>query len=98
MGSPPQVSDLQGASRMTGGVLRGRAQGNIYNNADSAPDIYTAPRKGRVFIYQSPRDPKTTKPDASVMSEVTPQLKPVLKTLARRFSPVSSKSYFFYVS
>jgi hypothetical protein len=81
---------------MTGGIFCGRAQGNVFNHADSAPEVYTAPRKGRVFIYQSPRDPKTTKPDTSIMSEVTPHLKPVLKTLARRFSPVSSKSYFFH--
>jgi hypothetical protein len=26
--------DLQGASCMVGGVLRGRAQGNVYNMAD----------------------------------------------------------------
>lgn len=95
MESPPPV--LQGASRTTGGILRGRAQGNVFNYADDTHEPYIAPRKGKVFIYQSPRDPKTTKADISITSEVTPHLKPVLKTLARRFSPVSSKLHSFYI-
>jgi len=80
-----------GASGVTGGILRGRAHGNVFNHADGEDDIYVAPRKGKVFIYQSRRDPMTEKPDMSIMSEVTPQLKPVLKMLAHKFSPVSSK-------
>ena len=93
MASPPRHA-LQGASRMTGGVLRGRAYGNVFNHADGEDETYAAPCKGKVLIYQSPRDPKNNKPDTSITSEVTPQLKPVLKKLARRFSPVSSKLYF----
>ena len=69
------------------------AQGNIFNHADGIDDIYVAPSKGRVYIYQSPQDPRIKKGETSIMSEVTPQLKPILKTLARRFSPVSSKSF-----
>lgn len=96
MASPSPVHALQGASRMTGGILRGRAHGNVFNHADGEDETYTAPRKGRVFVHQSPRDPKNknSKAETSIMSEVTPQLKPALKALARRLSIVSSKSYF----
>ncbi|KAF8220525.1 hypothetical protein L208DRAFT_1333241 [Tricholoma matsutake] len=37
MASPPGTPsrhELQGASHITGGILRGRAQGNVYNIAD----------------------------------------------------------------
>ena len=37
MGSPPAPA-LQGASRMTGGIFRGKAYGNIANHADF-PDL-----------------------------------------------------------
>ena len=89
MASPP-ISP-QGASRMTGGILRGRAHGNVFNHADGGDEIHVGPRKGKVFVYQSPRDPMAHKPDMSITSEVTPQLKPILKSLARRFSPVRSE-------
>ena len=85
------LADLQGASRMTGGILHGRAQGNVFNHADGEGESYAALWKGKVLIYQSPQDPKTNKADLSITCEVTPQLKPILKTLARMFSPVSSK-------
>ena len=90
MESPPPIS-ANGASRTTGGILCGRAQGNVFNYADSEHGNYAAPRKGKVYIYQSSRDPRTEKSDTSILSEVTTQLKPILKTLAQRFSPVSSK-------
>jgi len=96
MASPPATPSasrdaLQGASRMTGGILRGRALGNVFNHADGEDEIQVVPRKGKVFIYQSPQDPMAHKPDMSIVSEVTPQLKPILKTLARKYSPVRSE-------
>ena len=78
---------------MTGGVLRGQAFGNVFNHADGKDNIYIGPRKGRVLIYQSPKDPMNHKLDMSITSEVTSQLKPVLKSLAWRYSPVWSKWY-----
>ena len=90
MGSPPR-SILQGASRTTGGVLRGLALGNVFNHADGEDKVYVGPRKGKVLVYHSPKDPMNHKPDMSITSEVTPQLKPVLKSLARKYSPVRSK-------
>ena len=85
--SPPR-NTLQGASRMTGGKLHGRALGNIFNHADGEDNIYLGARKGKVLVYQTPKDPMDHKPDMSITSEVAPRLKPVLKTLARKYSPV----------
>jgi len=93
MASPPPIS-ANGASRTTGGILRGRAHGNVFNHADGADPIHVAPRVGKVYVYQSPRVPDPKNSETSIKCEVTPQIKPVLKALARRFSPVSSKSYF----
>ena len=87
----PSRNALQGASRTTGGVLHGQAYGNIFNHADGDGEVHIAPRKGKVLIYQSPRDPTTNTPDMSIMSEVTPHLKPVLKNLSQKFLPVRSK-------
>ena len=92
MASPPSISH-KGASQTTGGILCGQAQGNIFNHAD-ADDISQAPHKGKVYIHQSPQDPDPKTAETSITSEVTPYLKPVLKTLAQRFSPVSSKLFF----
>lgn len=93
MGSPPPI-DANGASRTTGGILRGRAHGNVFNHADAADLIHVGPRMGKVYVYQSPRVPDSKSSETSIKCEVTPQLKPVLKALARRFSPVSSKLFF----
>ena len=90
MTSPPRDA-LQGASQMTGGVLRGQAVRNAFNHADGEDNIYVGPRKGKVLVYHSPKDPMTHNPDMSIILEVTPQLKPVLKSLARKYSPVRSK-------
>ena len=67
---------------------------NVFNHADGADPIHIAPRVGKVYVYQSPQvsDPKNC--ETSIKCEVTPQIKPVLKALAWRFSPVSSKLYF----
>ena len=75
--------------------MRGHAQGNVFNHADGPDQIYVAPRKGKVYVYQSPRVPDSTNSDTSITCEVMPQIKPVLKALSRRFSPVSSKSYMY---
>jgi hypothetical protein len=95
--SRPQVDgsiDLQGSSRVTGGILRGRAHGNVFNNADAD---YMAGyghglecRMGRVQVYTMHADPSIVKPDMELKHEVTPKLTKVLKVLARKYSPVRS--------
>lgn len=93
--SPPlsPTMDLQGASRITGGTLRGRALGNVFNNADA--DLTSGSgferRMGRVQLYTSPADPTLVKPNAEIKHEVTPRLTTVLRALARKYSPVLGK-------
>jgi len=84
--------DLQGASRTTGGILRGRAQGNVFNNADAelALDYGLERRVGRVQVYTAYADPTTVKPDMELKHEVTPKLTKVLKVLSRKYSPIRS--------
>jgi hypothetical protein len=44
--------DLQGASRTTGGVLRGRAKGNVYNMADAmeVDDPFIKQAHGKLMV------------------------------------------------
>ena len=96
MASPPTSPSrvlLQGASRTTGGVLRGRALGNVFNYADDDKVVDKVPRKGKVHVYMSQRDPTVNKPDMTLTAEVTPMLNPVLKSLARSYSPLRSMFY-----
>jgi hypothetical protein len=53
MASPPPIS-ANGASRTTGGILHGRAHGNVFNHADGADPIHIAPHVEKVYVYQSP--------------------------------------------
>jgi hypothetical protein len=97
MQSPPvSTIDLQGASRITGGVLRGRALGNVFNNADADPisGYGLEPRMGRVQVYFAHADPTIAKPNMELNHEVTPKLTKVLKLLARKYSPVRSMVQF----
>ena len=83
MTSPPAM-DANGALHTTGGISHGWAQGNVFNHADVADQVY---------VYQSPQVPDSKSSETSIKCEVTPQFKPVLKALVQRFSPVSSKLY-----
>lgn len=93
MASPTSPEHLYGASRVTGGVFRGRAQGNVFNNADADELIQynMQPHMGKVQVYVSDVDPTVTKPKWSLKHKVTSKLKPVLKALSRQYSPISSK-------
>ena len=93
MASPPPIS-ANGASQTTSGILHGQAHGNVFNYADGADPIHIAPHVGKVYVYQSPRVPDPKNSETSIKCEVTPQIKPFLKALAWRFSPVSSMSYY----
>ena len=96
MQSPPHLNrsptiDLQGASHVTGGILRGRAQGNVFNNADvDLADYGLEHRIGRVQVYTAYADPTLVKPDMELKHEVTPKLTKVLRVLSRKYSPVRS--------
>ena len=53
MASPPSI-DASGASQTTGGILCGRAYGNVFNHADGPDSVFVGPCTGKVFVYQSP--------------------------------------------
>lgn len=96
--SPPQAIDLQGASRVTGGILRGRAYGNVFNMADTDIPSGTRlkPRKGRVQIYTTHVDPSVVDPCMEHTHDVTPKLSEILKSLSRKYSPIHSKTFSLY--
>jgi hypothetical protein len=91
MCSPPPA---EGASCTTGGILRGRAVGNVLNHAD-APDMVAdqfAPAKGVVRLYSDlAQHPAQVRPTMTLKSSAAPTLAPILKKLARSYSPVQSK-------
>ena len=96
MTSPPTSPShgLQGASCTTDGVLHGWAQGNVFNYADADDVFDMGPQRGKIHVYTLQWDPTVHKPDMTLTTEVAPTLKPVLKALARSFSPVRSKYYY----
>ena len=100
--------ELQGASRISGGILRGRAHGNVFNFADVTdvlkqdPD-YRMASKGKVYIYSSSSNPtalspEMMKPMATVKVITSETIAPMLQQVTHRFSPVRSKySLLYYV-
>ena len=93
--SPPRI-ELSGASRVTGGIFRGRAYGNVFNHADVGTIFDSETRMGKIHVYTSRVDPTLAKPDMVLKHKVTPKLKPILKALARGYSPVRSMSLIIF--
>ena len=88
----PVGHDPQGASRATGGVIRGRALGNAPNWADTKamnPHGASSRPNGKVLLYTS-RD-QDAHPAMMIMHETVAQLPPILRKLSRKFSPIRSK-------
>ena len=101
MNSPPR---LRGASRVVGGFARGRALGNVFNLADANDEALhdLGPTMGKVFLYFCNIDPgqldlASVKPSGTVKCAVSPTVGPVLKTIARKFSPVRGEHSVCYV-
>lgn len=93
--SPP---GLQGASRITGGFIRGRAHGNVYNLADPIDfDQRLGRVMGKVHVYTSHGNPNNSDPYMSLKHEVTTSLAPVLKKLGNQYSPVKSKHIIIWI-
>lgn len=100
MASPPvsPSRNLQGASRITGGIIRGRAYGNVFNLADS-PEMEinpVSPVMGKVYLYDSLVDPTKIKPKSFFKLKVTTSLPTILSKLADRESPVHRKLLLDY--
>jgi hypothetical protein len=90
MDNPP---DLQGASRTTGGIFRGRALGNVFNVGDCKDDLESniGSMVGKVKVFMAGEDPSTKKPQMTLKVKVGGDLAPVLDAVAKRFSPVKSE-------
>ena len=95
MDSPPR---LRGASRVVGGIARGRALGNIFNLADASDAALNdlGPNMGKVYLYFCNVDPgqldlASVKPSGTVNCAVSPTVDPILKRFARKFSPIQGE-------
>ena len=107
MHSPPTSPPKYGASRTTGDVFRGCAEGNALNAADYAnhdKDDYIGPVPGQILLYLSQDNPAGLAPESLTAyaclaydySTKTP-IAPVLEKIARKYSPVRSMHFnLFY--
>src|SRR6266550_1945900 len=90
MGSPPP---LEGASHTTGGILRGKAAGNVFNHGDSA-EIYQEPIvvKGLLKIYTAlVESASQVKPTMVLKINVFTTMAPLLKKLSDHYPTVKCK-------
>lgn len=93
-----------GSSRSTGGILRGRALGNSFNIGDPIGDVAqdVAPLSyGRInvtIVQQPPSDVVIENPTSllNVKSPCYGTLGPLLKKVAKSYSPVRSKYWKIY--
>ena len=85
----------QGASRTEGGIIRGRAMGNVFNFGDADEDLRPEQTRskiiGCVLVYD---DRSSDNPWFSMKHEVTPNLKDVLTHLSEKHSPIRSVYLF----
>ena len=104
MSSPPRVgvNSLQGASRVSGGIVRGQALGNKLNHADL--ELLNQPAlpntKGTVNVYTSITsvrgDPIAMKPSMTIQIPVNSTLGPILSKLGSLYSPVEHENQRIY--
>ncbi|EDR02990.1 uncharacterized protein LACBIDRAFT_307791 [Laccaria bicolor S238N-H82] len=104
--APPETEvPANGSSRSTGGILRGRAVGNLFNIGDS---IYDAPQEvrplsnGRInitIVQQPPSDVVIDNATShlNVKSPCFETLGPLLKKVAKSYSPVRNHNYRVYI-
>lgn len=90
MGSP---TPLLGASSTTQGVLRGRAQGNVFNMGDAEKPVDTGIGGlfGKINIYNPGDDPSTVKPQLVIKTEVDNHVASVLTEVGELHTPPKSK-------
>ena len=90
--SPPH---LRGASHVIGGIAYGCALGNVFNLSDADDVAFQdlGPIMGKVYLYFCNYNPgqlnlASVKPSGTINFAVSPTVGLVLKTIARKFSPV----------
>jgi hypothetical protein len=97
--SPVDEQNLHGASRITGGVFRGRAYGNTFNFADGG-DVMDMDNDahhkadGKVLLYTS--QDKNARPTMTITHHTSSELPSILQELAYKFSPIRSKLIISY--
>lgn len=96
MASPPPP---EGSSRTSGGILRGKAIGNTFNYGDGQElPMVSEEQEGVVKLFNSLADADANLKPLIIKTKVVPTISPVLKKLARRYSPIESKSDYIYMS
>lgn len=100
MTSPPISPPRYGASRTVGGIIRGRAYGNVPNHAD---EKYTSDETGllptplgKLNLFITHMDPKTNNPYMSLKYPMGSTLEPILTKIARSYSPIRSMLFYFF--
>jgi len=90
-----QGGSLQGASRTSGGIIRGKALGNVLSLAD-APEVLSEkvkPVKGEVRIFTSLADPTHLKPVLVAKINTTTSLIETLNQMRKKYLPIASKFF-----
>lgn len=111
MKTPKESIPAYGASRSTGGVFRGRAQGNTFNMADASDvwediNLYTddpveKPQKGKIHFYISDQSPTEINISQSTFTTTVHDIREyqTFQTLATRcvrdYSPLRRKQLIF---
>jgi hypothetical protein len=86
-------SSLQGASCTSGGVIRGKALGNVLSHED-APEVFAEQVKsvkGEIRVFTSLVDPINLKPVFIVKVYPDPSLVQVLKQMGKKYKQLESK-------
>lgn len=95
---------LMGSSRISGGILRGRARGNNPNHADFTTTNLESehPVKGEVYLYLSDIYPREVKfeslkggSELVVVVKVMESMAPILEMVSRKFPIIQSACFFF---
>jgi hypothetical protein len=93
-----------GSSRTTGGILRGRAHGNIPNNADfsTVDHEFQVPVKGEVHLYVTDQYPRHVnfdllrgESDLVVIVNVAESMAPILDMVAHKFTIIRGVQGWF---
>lgn len=98
------VQPSMGSSRISGGIIRGLAHGNVPNHADFTHTAleFEAPVKGEVYLYLTDEYPRNVNFDSLkgeselvVIVKVVQSLAPILDMVARKFSIIQSECFCF---
>ena len=99
------VQPSMGSSRISGGVFRGRAHGNVPNHADLTTTVVEleTPVKGEVYLYLTEQYHRHVKfellkgeSELVVVVKVVGSMAPILEMVARKFSVIQSECILLF--